>query len=181
MRATTVGGGIAGLMAVVVAACGGSGGAVGPAAPEPAAPTAAPSAMPSAEPSGSPAAAAPAASSGPAATGELIGQAIQEPSPASADPKRPDADAQLAAAMLMKAGHKKCLKASREKTPDFKPVHYEIVVTLKADGSVLKVEPDKSKIDVADPAFVACVAKKLKGGSYPAPKREVTARLIYPD
>ncbi len=180
MRATTMGGGIAGLMAVVVVAgCGGSGAAPGPAAPEPAAPSAA-SSTPSAEPSGSPSA-GPAASSGPAATGELIGQAIQEPSPASADPKRPDADAQLAAAMLMKTGHKECLKASREKSPDFKPVHYEIVVTLKADGSVLKVEPDKAKIEVADPAFVACVAKKLKGGTYPAPKREVTARLIYPD
>ena len=163
------------LLTLALAACGG-------------APTAAP--VPPAAGSSAPAAiatteapapsAAPSATSGPAG-GELIGQPIHDAPPAGGDAKKAEGDAQLAAVVLMKSGHKECLKVAREKKPDWKPVHYEVVLTLKADGHPLKVEADKAKTDVSDPAFMPCVLKKLQGGTYPAPGREVTARLIYPE
>jgi hypothetical protein len=126
-----------------------------------------------------PAAAAPAAKDPKAS--ELIGRPIEEPAPGADDPKKAERDAQLSAAVAMKSGHGKCIKKVREKRPDFKPVRYEVVVTIKPNGAVAKVEADKAKSDVSDPSFVPCVVGKLKEATFPAPGREVTARLLYPD
>lgn len=165
----------------LLTACGAPGAA--PVEPDPAAISAPPAPPASAEPSPVPGAGAPAPDSGPAATGELIGQAIEDKPTPAADAKNAERDAQLAAAVLMKSGHKECLKGAREKAkkPDWKPVHYEIVLTLRSDGGVLKVDADKTKTESSEPDFVPCVVKKLRAGSFPAPGREVTARLIYPD
>jgi hypothetical protein len=103
-----------------------------------------------------------------------------ERSSTSGDPKT-EQDAQLAAAVHLKSGHKECLTAARAKKPGWKPTHYEIVLTLAADGAIRKVSVDKAKTDVSDPAFMPCITKRLQGGTYPPPGREVTARLIYPD
>jgi hypothetical protein len=169
------------VFAVLAAACGGS--STGPANPSEA-PSATPSeaaVAPETAPSTAPTATAAASGAPDAKSGELIGKPIQEPAPGADDPKKMERDAQLSASVAMKSGHGKCVKASHEKHPDFKPNHYEITVTIKADGTVAKVDVDKAKSDVSDPKFLPCVAAKLKESTFTAPGREVTARLIYPD
>jgi ABC-type transport system substrate-binding protein len=168
------------LLSSAAAACGGSpSSAANPAEAQPSA----------AETSASPAASSPTPATGAPASSatadgkstELIGKPIQEPTPGADDPKKLERDAQLGASVAMKSGHGKCIKTAHEKHPDFKPNHYEITVTIKADGTVAKVDVDKAKSDVSDPKFLPCVVSKLKEATFTAPGREVSARLVYPE
>jgi hypothetical protein len=97
----------------------------------------------------------------------------------SADAKEAT-DLKVAKAVQERSGHRQCLMASLEKSPGFKPKKYEIVVSVKADGSVKKVDVDKKRSDVSAPDFLPCVVKQLQSATFPAPGRDITARVIYP-
>ncbi len=120
-------------------------------------PSAAPSAAPSVAPS--PSASAHAAESPDAETKET-------------------ADTKVASAVREKGGHKKCLMSVLDGHPGWKP-KYELVVHLLADGHVKKVVVDKKKSDTSVPEFFTCLVKQLEGETFPAPGREVSARLSY--
>lgn len=100
----------------------------------------------------------------------------REPPPEDEEekPRRDDRDG------LMKAEHRKCFREYR-KNKGFKLKSYDILVTIRPDGTVAKVEPDESKTEVSDQKFMKCLAGKLKAMKFEPPRRELKAHLIYPE
>lgn len=86
----------------------------------------------------------------------------------------------VAQAVQERSGHRDCLMRTLEKRPGFKPKKYELVVSLRADGTVKKVEVDKKKTEVAAPEFLRCLVQQLEASTFPAPGRDINARVVYP-
>src|SRR4029453_16237393 len=72
------------------------------------------------------------------------------------DSRREDRDSD------MKKVHQKCFKKTGAKHPKLEVKSLEPPVSIRADGSVAKVDVDKSKTDVSDPSFMQCLVGRLK-------------------
>ncbi|MFO0677522.1 MAG: hypothetical protein U0169_13385 [Polyangiaceae bacterium] len=123
--------------------------------------------------------ASPAPSASPVAS-----QAAAPPAPSSSavsdEAAKEALDLKVASAVREKGGHKKCLDQALDKHPGWKPKKYDLGITIDAQGRVKKVVVDKKKSDTSVPEFLACLVKQLEGETFPAPGREITARLTFP-